>query len=318
MNTDNKRFVSVVFLLVSWLSLNLNLVDSHILVKASSDIICVPDNYQKIQWAIDNASAGSTIFVSSGVYYEHLIIDKALTLKGENRESIIDGNGTGNVVTVTANNVSISGFAIQNSGPDFWDSGIRLYFSSGQNISYNTLINNAHGIWFDGCNHSTISENEILNNKCGIGLSSSNNNTIANNRVFSSDDCGIGLDYSSNNTIIGNAVENNGYGIWVCSAEGNIVFHNNIINNTKQTHCYNSTNTWDNNSRGNYWSDYDGKDADLDGIGDTPYEIDLNNIDYYPLMETVVLPELSNIVLLIILALATTALLKRFASKAKK
>jgi hypothetical protein len=35
-------------------------------------------------------------------------------------------------------------------------------------------------------------------------------------------------------------------------------------------------------------------------------------------MEAVVLPELSNIVLLIILALAATALLKRFASKAKK
>jgi len=317
MNANNKRFVRIVFVLVAWLSLNLNSVDSKILVNASSDIIYVHDNYQKIQWAINNASAGSTIFVNSGVYYEHLIIDKALTLKGENRESIIDGNGTGNVVTVTANNVDISGFTIQNSGLDFWDSGICIYFSSYHNISYNTLINNAHGIWLDGCNYSTITDNEILNNQCGIGLSFSNNNTIANNHVFSSDECGIALDYSSNNTIIGNVVENNGYGIWICSAEGNIVFHNNIINNTKQTHCYNSTNTWDNNGKGNYWSDYNGEDADLDSIGDTPYEIDLNNIDHYPLMETVVLPELSNIVLLMILALAATGLLKRFASKVK-
>jgi len=52
---------------------------------------------------------------------------------------------------------------------------------------------------------------------------------------------------------------------------------------------------WDNGypSGGNYWSDY--KDADLysgpyqnetgsDGIGDTPYTIDANNVDRYPLM----------------------------------
>ena len=45
-------------------------------------------------------------------------------------------------------------------------------------------------------------------------------------------------------------------------------------------------NIWDNGypSGGNYWSDYAGVDADGDGIGDTPYIIDDNNIDHYPLM----------------------------------
>jgi hypothetical protein len=56
-----------------------------------------------------------------------------------------------------------------------------------------------------------------------------------------------------------------------------------------------SPNTWDNGyaSGGNYWSDYCGVDiytgpyqnvAGSDGIGDTPYIIDANNIDHYPLM----------------------------------
>jgi len=35
-------------------------------------------------------------------------------------------------------------------------------------------------------------------------------------------------------------------------------------------------------SGGNYWSDYIGIDANHDGIGDTPYTIDANNIDRYP------------------------------------
>ena len=314
MKAKHTGHVATAIVLITCLSFTIFWADLNISVKASPDVIYVPDDYEKIQWAINNASAGLKIFVSSGIYHEHLTIDKPLTLQGENEESIIDGNCTGDVIKVTANNVSISGFTIQNSGPGFWDSGIHTYHSTYNNISHNTMINNGHGIWLEDSSYNILTYNNISNNQCGIGLSFSDNNTIENNNVSSSDECGIGLDYSSYNILTGNAALNNEYGIWLYNSSYNIIFRNDIINNTNQAKCSNSTNTLDKNGKGNYWSDYEGEDADHDGIGDTPYTIDTNNIDHYPLMEPMVIPEFfSSMILLslMILALAAAVVLKR-------
>ena len=40
-------------------------------------------NYSSIQAAIDNADNGGTIYVSSGLYYEHLTVNKSVALVGE-------------------------------------------------------------------------------------------------------------------------------------------------------------------------------------------------------------------------------------------
>jgi hypothetical protein len=50
-----------------------------------------------------------------------------------------------------------------------------------------------------------------------------------------------------------------------------------------------SANFWDNGSLGNYWSDYltkypNASEVGNTGIGDTPYVIDADNVDHYPLM----------------------------------
>lgn len=85
-------------------------------VMAKPDIIRVPADYLTIQAAINAASPGDIVLVTSGTYYEHVTINKPLTLIGEDRATtIIDGNGTGgwryedSVVYVTADNVVING-----------------------------------------------------------------------------------------------------------------------------------------------------------------------------------------------------------------
>jgi len=53
-----------------------------------------PDNYTRIQDAIDDASSGDTVFVydDSSPYYENIFIDKSISLIGEDRETTIINN----------------------------------------------------------------------------------------------------------------------------------------------------------------------------------------------------------------------------------
>jgi len=88
------------------------------------------------------------------------------------------------------------------------------------------------------------------------------------------------------------------------SSADNWFYHNNFIDNTQQVYFYYSgyANTWDDGypSGGNYWSDYserspDASEIDGSGIWDTPYVIDENNQDNYP-----VVPEFSSTTILVV------------------
>jgi parallel beta-helix repeat protein len=128
----------------------------------------------------------------------------------------------------------------------------------------------------------------------GIDLTERSNATIKNIRI-SLFYYGIRLYDSSNNSITGNNIANNWCGICLYYSSNNIIFHNNFVDNAREVYSYISVNVWDDGypSGGNYWSDYTGVDlfggpyqnmTGGDGIGDTPYTIDANNQDRYPLM----------------------------------
>ncbi|UCE36032.1 MAG: right-handed parallel beta-helix repeat-containing protein [Thermoplasmata archaeon] len=180
--------------------------------------------------------------------------------------------------------------------------GIHLYYSA-----YNTLINNtAHsndfnGLYlFDSFLNLIINNTAYQNNDNGIHLRSSFNNDLTGNTAYSNSQYGIHLDYSYYTTIVNNTVSNNMYGIYLIDSGDDRIYHNNIIDNTFQAYDTGDdedTNIWWHNYPygGNYWSDYIGDDdykgsnqniPGSDGIGDTPYVIDSNTKDNYPLMES--------------------------------
>jgi parallel beta-helix repeat protein len=131
----------------------------------------------------------------------------------------------------------------------------------------------------------------LKNNLQGVLLAYTTNSHIINNSVMNNF-FGIELYSASNNTISGNNITNNLYGVRTSYSSNNKIFHNNFTNNYQQVGSYDSTNVWDDGypSGGNYWSDYEDKYPDASeingsGIWDTPYVIDANNQDRYPLMD---------------------------------
>jgi parallel beta-helix repeat protein len=229
-------------------------------------------NYDTIQAAIDSALTmdGNTILVDTGIYREHVVVSKTLSIVGaDSINTVIDGNGTGTVISVKAYNVKVQSFTIRNGS----ESGVSLISK----------------------NYAQIQNNKITNNYCGINVSSSYN-MIFSNEITSNQYFGV-LITSGSSTIFENNITSNKYGICVNSSQvsnSNLIYHNNL-NNTYQAVTSEAAGLWDVGypAGGNYWSDYYGIDlytgpfqneTGNDGIGDTPYVIDADNRDRYPLM----------------------------------
>ncbi len=187
-------------------------------------------DFYDIQNAIDAAEDGDLIRVMSGTFQEHLLVNKSVMLVGENKSScIIDGNGTGTVVTVNADSAFISGFTVQGSGED--QEGVILNQSSGDRILGNIIVSNYYGVWLNSAERNVIRDNYVQGNVWGIYLQDSGNNTIEDNNVSDNSRRGLHLGVSDGNTVVENAVINNFEGIYLEFSSGNSLRNNSLTEN---------------------------------------------------------------------------------------
>jgi parallel beta-helix repeat protein len=213
---------------------------------------------------------------------------------------VVDGAGHALQGTGAETGIDLSdrtNVTIQNMKIETFDYAVYLSSSSNVTISGTNIANSNDGIWLSDSSYSNnILGNNITTNVLeGIYIQSSTDNSIIENNITTNTFDGIYLFSCSNNTVSGNKIANNGDGIASYYSSDNRIFHNNFISNFEQVYSESSTDTWDNSypSGGNYWNNYAGVDKKCgpsqdhprsDGMGDTPYTIDSNNKDNYPLV----------------------------------
>ena len=262
-------------------------------------------SYTTIQAAIDDASPGDEIHVNSGTYYENVIVNKQLTLRGVDTGAgmpVVNAGGSGHVIILSTDGITLEGFTVTNSG--YWPAA-GIYVSIENNVIRGNIVSfNSVGIFLDNTIDNTIESNNVINNNdIGIRLLYSDINTVRNNEVSYNLD-GISLESSGYNSILSNAVsyslggislyssysntitdnnvDNNYCGIYLGPSWENMINFNNLIENEINANDESAGgNQWDSN----YYSDYLGIDENNDGIGDTPYPIPGgSSVDRYPLM----------------------------------
>jgi parallel beta-helix repeat protein len=236
--------------------------------------ITVPEDYAKIAWAVENSTAGDTIEVHSGTYYENVNVTQKLTLRGIGMPWV-NAAGNGSAIMLFANGITLEGFKA--TGSDWNNSGIlvnsnhnliRNNFvsnnSKGIFLNYsgsNTIISNivssnsGNGISLSGSSHNSMSKNIVSNNSGnGISLSGSSYNSISKNNI-SNNNGAIYLRYSGNNTLIRNDASNNNGGISLLYSNNNKLIRNDASKNGDSIFLYYSWNNrlMDNNASSNNW-----------------------------------------------------------------
>jgi len=197
---------------------------------ADPSTIRVPTDFLTIQAAINAAQPGDTVFVLNGTYVENVIVNKTVSLVGENKSgTIIDGGGNGHIVNVTASNVVISGFTLRNSGE--FSGGVYLDASRNTTVSGNILRNSYFGVWFDKSTGNSVVSNTLFNNTDAIYMTFSTGNFVEGN-FLSNNTEGIRLEWFSNlNVFRRNFIINNADGVFIGKSVNNILVSNYISNN---------------------------------------------------------------------------------------
>ena len=131
--------------------------------------------YHFIWQGVQNATDGDTIYVFNGTYYENIVVDKSIDIIGESRDAtIVNGSDTGRAFYVTANNVFIGHFTIENNDAI----GILLASKYNQVLDcFCVRMGWIYGIWVTDSNNQ-ITNCICLNSYIGIYVGSDSNHQL--------------------------------------------------------------------------------------------------------------------------------------------
>jgi parallel beta-helix repeat protein len=237
------------------------------------------------------------------------------------------GTGTGIIVGNPPDLPIVYNVTLRNMRITSFQGGILLRYCLNCSIlGVNITLITSEGISVYQSSNGKVAGNQVSAQTASIRLDQAHNNNISRNNATDSYD-GVEIWSSQNNSIVENNITGNSWGIRLSDSSNNKIFHNNFFNNTHQVYLDNEgKDIWDDGfpSGGNYWSDYREKypnatETDNSGLWNTPYVLDINNRDNYPIIpEFSTLPIMPVFLAATLLAAATVWSQKRKSTRAQQ
>jgi nitrous oxidase accessory protein len=210
-----------------------------------------------LQERIDAAAYNETISIESGVHVGPIVVNKPVTLIGDDGAEI-RGNGFGNVVTISANDVTLRGLRITGSGLRLSDDDAAVFITGNRTkIDKCVIADSLHGIYLKKVSGAQILNNRIqgkttlaastdpvekgiststencdttlVSNRRGNGIHQWNceSNLIRGNEISDTRD-GIYFSFTNNSRVENNLIHHVRYGLHYMYSDGN-VFENNTF-----------------------------------------------------------------------------------------
>ncbi|MDG6220972.1 MAG: NosD domain-containing protein, partial [Candidatus Thermoplasmatota archaeon] len=173
-----------------------------------------PNNYTRIQEAVDNASNKDTIYIHPGEYFENVVVNKSVTLLGANRTSTVlkgdPGSGLDWILFVNTSEATITNMTLPGSG-----SSLGVFIKGGSKNTLSCLDFGGHGkgILLNLSFENTIEDCNFYNNTIAISSEEYSSKNFYKNNIFLNNSCGILLAASSTERVIGNHFTNGTYAI---------------------------------------------------------------------------------------------------------
>lgn len=193
-----------------------------------------------LQDVINKAEPNSVLTLKSGVYKGNIIIDKPLSIIGDNKNSIIEGDFNSTVIKIRSSNVTLDNLHIRGSGQmhQNLDSAISVKDASYVEIKNCLIDDSLFGIDFDKVHNSKIIENNITSKDSlplglkgdGVRLWYSNDNLVRKNSLIRSRDMVVW--YSHGNIIEKNYGKDCRYSLHFMYTGANIVKDNKYLHNS--------------------------------------------------------------------------------------
>ncbi len=196
---------------------------------------------ENLQATIDSLEEGAVLKLENKTYEGNIVINKPITIIGADK-TVIKGDGTGNVISIKAANVTLKKLTVshssmnRNSAEEY--AGIKVH-TNGNVLEHINITDSFHGIYLSQAHHNKITnvdikgmgKGEIAAQGNGIHVYYSNDNLLTHNTIEGTRD-GMFFDYANRNESLENNISGTRYGLHYMYSDENIFKKNTFTMNT--------------------------------------------------------------------------------------